>query len=48
VVAAAIVEALERLDLQFPKIEGKALEDLMAAKRALTAEGGRPKGKSGQ
>jgi hypothetical protein len=40
VVASAIVEALEGLDLDFPKIGGKALDDLKAAERALKAEGG--------
>jgi PPK2 family polyphosphate:nucleotide phosphotransferase len=38
VVAAAITEALERLDLEFPKIEGEALEELKKVERALKAE----------
>ena len=38
VVAAAMVEAMERLDLQFPKVDGKALKELQQAKKALEAE----------
>jgi PPK2 family polyphosphate:nucleotide phosphotransferase len=38
VVAAAITEALEALDLDFPKVEGKALEELKKMERALKAE----------
>ena len=38
VVCAAIVEALEELKLDYPKIEGKALENLKAVERALKAE----------
>jgi PPK2 family polyphosphate:nucleotide phosphotransferase len=38
VVAAALVEALDELDLQFPKVEGKALQELKAAGEALRAE----------
>jgi PPK2 family polyphosphate:nucleotide phosphotransferase len=38
VVSAAIVEALQTLKLDYPKIEGRALEELMAAERALKAE----------
>jgi PPK2 family polyphosphate:nucleotide phosphotransferase len=38
VVAAALVEALDKLDLQFPKVEGKALQELKAAGEALRAE----------
>ena len=38
VVSAAIVEALETLKLDYPKIEGKALKELKAAERALEAE----------
>lgn len=41
VVAAAMVDALERLDLNFPKVEGKALKELHKARRALMAERGR-------
>ena len=37
-VAGAIVDAMERLDLEFPKVEGKALEDLQTARKALLAE----------
>ena len=40
VVAAALVEALERLDLQFPKVGGKMLKELKQSKKALEAEGG--------
>jgi PPK2 family polyphosphate:nucleotide phosphotransferase len=39
VVAAAITDALERLDLDFPKVEGKTLEELKKVERALKAEG---------
>lgn len=38
VVAAAIGEAIERLDLEFPKVEGKALKELTAVRDALKAE----------
>jgi PPK2 family polyphosphate:nucleotide phosphotransferase len=38
VVSAAIVEALEGLKLDYPKIDGKALNDLKEAERALKAE----------
>ncbi|HEY2886970.1 MAG TPA: polyphosphate kinase 2 family protein [Rhizomicrobium sp.] len=41
VVASAIIEALEGLDLDFPKVEGKALDELKAAERALKAQAGR-------
>jgi hypothetical protein len=37
-VAAAIVEALERLDLGFPKVEGDALRDLARARKVLGSE----------
>jgi hypothetical protein len=37
-VAAALVEAMERLDLDFPKVEGAALRELMKARKALLAE----------
>ena len=43
VVAAAMIDALERLDLQFPKLEGDAVRDLKSAREALVAEA--PKGK---
>jgi PPK2 family polyphosphate:nucleotide phosphotransferase len=39
VVAAAITEALEGLDLEFPKVEGEAFEELKKVERALKAEG---------
>ncbi len=35
VVAAAVVEALEGLDLQFPEVDGKAQEELQRARKAL-------------
>jgi PPK2 family polyphosphate:nucleotide phosphotransferase len=38
VVSAAIVDALETLKLEYPKIEGKALKELKAIERALSAE----------
>ena len=38
VVAAAIIEALEGLDLDFPKVTGKALKELKKVERALKAE----------
>jgi PPK2 family polyphosphate:nucleotide phosphotransferase len=37
-VAAALVEAMERLDLAFPKVEGEALREMMQVKEALVAE----------
>lgn len=43
VVAQAIVETLEKLSPQFPKVEGEALAELMKAREALLAE---KKGKS--
>lgn len=39
VVAAAMVEALERIDPQFPKLDAKALRELRKARAALEAEG---------
>ncbi len=38
VVSAAIIEALEGLKLQYPKVTGKALERLKKVERALKAE----------
>ena len=38
-VAGAVVEAMERLDLAYPTVEGDALKALLAAKKALEAEG---------
>ncbi len=40
VVAAAMVEALEGLDLQFPKVSGKMKKELQQAKKALESEQG--------
>ena len=45
VVAAAMVEALDRLDLAFPKIEGKALRELKKVEKALLAEKPAAKGR---
>jgi hypothetical protein len=39
VVADAIVKALDRLDLEFPKVKGKDLAVLEKVERALLAEG---------
>jgi PPK2 family polyphosphate:nucleotide phosphotransferase len=39
VVAAAIVKALDRLDLEFPKVKGRDLAELKKVERALLAEG---------
>jgi PPK2 family polyphosphate:nucleotide phosphotransferase len=38
VVAAAVIEALDRLDIDFPRIEGKALKELREVRKALEAE----------
>jgi PPK2 family polyphosphate:nucleotide phosphotransferase len=38
-VAAALEQAMEGLDLQFPKVEGPALAEMMKVKEALIAEG---------
>jgi PPK2 family polyphosphate:nucleotide phosphotransferase len=38
VVSAALIDALERLKLEYPKVTGKALEELKKAERALKAE----------
>jgi PPK2 family polyphosphate:nucleotide phosphotransferase len=38
VVAAAVIEGLESLDLAFPKIEGAALKEMGKIRRALEAE----------
>jgi len=38
VVAAALVEALEGLKLKFPRVEGKALDELEKARKALKSE----------
>lgn len=38
VVAAAIGDAVERLDLAFPKVEGQALAELQKVRKALLAE----------
>lgn len=41
VVAAAIVQELQALDLDFPKVAGKALNELHKVRKALKAEPGR-------
>jgi PPK2 family polyphosphate:nucleotide phosphotransferase len=38
VIAGAMVEALENLDPQYPKVEGKALKELDTVRKALRAE----------
>ena len=38
VVAAAMIDALEALDLEYPKVKGKALEELQQVRAALVAE----------
>jgi PPK2 family polyphosphate:nucleotide phosphotransferase len=38
IVSAAIIEALERLKLDYPKVAGKALKELKACEHALKAE----------
>jgi PPK2 family polyphosphate:nucleotide phosphotransferase len=38
VVAGALVDAIERLDLHLPKVEGAALRELMEARKALLAD----------
>ena len=37
-VAAAMVDTMERLDLEFPKVEGAALREMMKVRKALLAE----------
>jgi len=39
-VAAAMINTMERLDLQFPKVEGAALREMMRVRKALLAEKG--------
>src|ERR1700736_415496 len=41
VVAAALIEALEALDLQYPKVEGAALKEIQQVRNALKSEGRR-------
>jgi len=43
VVAAALIEALEALDLQYPKLEGAAFKEIQQVRKALKSEGGRAK-----
>jgi hypothetical protein len=42
VVARAMIETLDSLDLHFPKVEGAALKELEQVRAALEAEGGAP------
>jgi PPK2 family polyphosphate:nucleotide phosphotransferase len=44
VVSAALIETLQALKLEYPKVTGKALEDLKACERALQAEAPKHKG----
>jgi PPK2 family polyphosphate:nucleotide phosphotransferase len=39
-VAAAVIDAMEQLDLHYPKVEGDALNEMMKVKKALLAEKG--------
>jgi hypothetical protein len=39
VVAAAMVQELQARDLDYPKVEGKALKELRKAEKALEARG---------
>jgi PPK2 family polyphosphate:nucleotide phosphotransferase len=48
VVADALVDALEGLKLEFPKVEGAALRELMKARKALEAEGASDSKKKGR
>jgi PPK2 family polyphosphate:nucleotide phosphotransferase len=43
VVAAALIEALEDLDLRYPRLEGAALKELQQVRNALKSEGSRAK-----
>jgi len=38
VVAATMIQALERLDLKFPSVKGKALKEMKRVRKALLAE----------
>ena len=38
VVAAALVQEMQALDLDFPKVEGKALNELRKSEKALRRE----------
>jgi polyphosphate kinase 2 (PPK2 family) len=48
VVAAALIEALEALDLEFPKMEGVALNELQKVRAALVTDGGGDQAKAGK
>jgi len=39
-VAAAMIDTMEKLDLEFPKVEGAALREMMKVRKALLAEKG--------
>jgi PPK2 family polyphosphate:nucleotide phosphotransferase len=43
VVAAALIEALQELDLQYPKVKGAALKEIQQVRKALESEGDRAK-----
>ena len=45
VVSAALIEVLEKLKLEFPKVTGNALKELKACERELKAEAPKPKKK---
>ena len=45
VVSAALIETLEGLDLQYPKVDGTALAEMQQVRAALLAEG---QGKGGK
>jgi hypothetical protein len=44
IVAAAMVEAMESLELEFPKVEKEALAEMEKVRQALVAEGGKGAG----
>jgi PPK2 family polyphosphate:nucleotide phosphotransferase len=44
VVAAAVIDALERLELDFPKVEGAALKEMKRLREALEAQAPRRRG----
>jgi hypothetical protein len=41
VVAAALIEALEHLDLRYPRVEGAELKEIQRVRSALKSEEGR-------
>ena len=48
VVSAALIETLESLDLQFPKVSGPALAEMQQVRAALLAEGQGKNSKAGK